>query len=413
MLAPMWELPSPRTAELIRQVITTMLAAPEALFDEVDAVTLADVDPALSADPALADALRRTNRANLVHWAEANLRDPGAPVAPNLGPETVGIARDLVRRGLDASTLDAYRTGQNAAWRHWMATAFTLTSDAAELGELLDVSARSIFAFVDATIAGIGEEVARERERLRMGTHAERLEVVTLILEGAPIREDRAAMRLNYALDRRHTAAIVFSRAAEPDQGALEEAAEGLARAAGARRPLSVIASASSLWVWVSGERDPDPDAVRAVLEASPEPRIALGPPASGIDGFRRSHLDALATQRLLHRTPDDVRFATYDDIQVVALATYDEERSRAFVDRTLGQLAGAPADLRDTLRTYLAEGSNATRTAGALFTHRNTILNRLERAERLLPVPLEGHLLPVALALEITRWLGAPRGTG
>ena len=150
---------------------------------------------------------------------------------------------------------------------------------------------------------------------------------------------------------------------------------------------------------------------VRAALDARPEPRIALGPAASGIDGFRRSHLDALATQRLLHRTPDDLRFATYDDIQVVALATHDEERSRAFVERTLGGLAAAPDDLRDTLRTYLAEGSNATRAAATLFTHRNTVLNRLERAERLLPAPLDGHVLQVALALEITRWLGAPRG--
>jgi DNA-binding PucR family transcriptional regulator len=411
-----WEPPSTRVAELIRDGVAALLEAQEELFAEIDDVTLANTEPAVRADPALVAAIRRTNRANLVHWAEANLRDPGAPVAPNLGPETLGIARDLVRRGLDASTLDAYRTGQNAAWRRWMATAFRLTDDPGELGELLDVSARSIFSFVDATLAGIGEQVARERERLRSGTHAERLEVVTLILEGAPIREDRAAARLNYALDRRHTAAIVFSAAAQPDQSALEEAAEALARSAGARRPLSVIASASALWVWVAGERDPDLDALGEALAVLDGPRIALGPPAFGVDGFRRSHLDALATQRLLHRAARGVRLATYDDVQVVALATHDEDRAQAFVERTLGPLATAGEELRDTLRTYLAEGSSATRAAPVLFTHRNTVLNRLERAQRLLPAPLEGRLLQIALALEITRWLGArvsPAGPG
>ena len=53
----------------------------------------------------------------------------------------------------------------------------------------------------------------------------------------------------------------------------------------------------------------------------------------------------------------------------------------------------------------YLAEGSSASRAARVLFTHRNTVLGRLARAERLLPVPLEGRGLSVALALEILHW--------
>ena len=43
-----------------------------------------------------------------------------------------------------------------------------------------------------------------------------------------------------------------------------------------------------------------------------------------------------------------------------------------------------------------------------ALFTHRNTILNRLALAEKLLPAPLAGRGLEVGLALEIAHWLGA-----
>ena len=39
------------------------------------------------------------------------------------------------------------------------------------------------------------------------------------------------------------------------------------------------------------------------------------------------------------------------------------------------------------------------------LFTHRNTILTRLSRIEALLPAPLEGRGVPVALALEILHW--------
>ena len=402
-----WDPPSPAVAGLIRTGASLLLAAPEEVFAEVDAATLADPEHPIATDPVLAAAVRRTNRANLVHWAQANVRDPGARVAPNIVPEVLTVARDLVRRGLDGTALDAYRTGQNVAWRVWMARAFALTSDPEELRELLDVTARSIFSFVDETLAGIAAQVERERDSLTRGTHAERLEVVTLILEGAPITIDRASTRLHYALDRRHTAAIIWSEAPRPDQGVLEEVAEALARSAGARRPFTVVASASSLWAWVPGDTGPDVDAIRAVVDGQPEARVALGPTAPGIEGFRRSHLDALATQRLLHRTPADVRMATYDEVQVVALATQDEERAHEFVERTLGELAAAGPELRETLRTYLREDSNASQAAKVLFTHRNTVLNRLARAQGMLPAPLAGRGLQVALALEIVRWLG------
>src|SRR4051794_30621660 len=200
-----------------------------------------------------------------------------------------------------------------------------------------------------------------------------------------------------------HTAAIVWSERPDADPGDLEHAAEAVGRAAGTR-PLTVLASASTLWVWVAGPAPPDRGALYAAVGALPDVRVALGPTAHGLAGFRRSHLDALATQRLMTRSPR-LRLASYEDVQVVALATADEERAQEFVTRTLGELADAPPDLRETLRVYLREGSNAARAARALFTHRNTVLTRLARAQRLLPGPIEGHGLQLALALEIAHW--------
>jgi hypothetical protein len=49
---------------------------------------------------------------------------------------------------------------------------------------------------------------------------------------------------------------------------------------------------------------------------------------------------------------------------------------------------------------------SSAPRAARALYTHRNTILNRLQRAGRLLPLPLAGYGLEIGVALEIAHWL-------
>ena len=402
-----WEPPSAAVAELIRTGASLLLEAPDEVFAEVDAAIFTDPEHPVATDPVLADAVRRNNHANLVHWAEANVREPGARVAPNVGAASLTVARDLVRRGFDADALHGYRVGQNVSWRRWIAPAFELTPDPEQLQALLDVTARSIFAFVDATLAGVAAQIERERDELTRGTHAQRLEVVSLILEGAPIGLERASARLSYALDRIHTAAIVWSHRPDVEPGVLEDAAEAVGRAAGGR-PLTVVPSASALWVWVAGAVGPDPIAVRSALAELPAVRVALGPTVRGLAGFRRSHLDALATQRLMHRSTTAPPVASYDDVQVVALATQDEERAEEFVVRTLGDFAAAPADLRETVRVHLRERSSATRTARALFTHRNTILARLARAEELLPAPLEGRGLQVALALEILHWRGA-----
>lgn len=402
-----WEPPSERCADLVRTAARAMLEEP-GLLDEVDRAVLSRAGATIAADPVLVDSLRASDRANLIHWLTANVRDPGAPVVPNVGPETVGVARDLVRRGLDDRALEGYRAGQNVAWSRWMAAAFELTDDPAELHEFLDVGARSIFAFVDETLAGITAEVDREREQLTSGTHAERRETVSLILDGAPIPADRASSRLGYELRRRHTAVILWGDPAASGQGDLGRTADALARAAGAGRAFTVVAGAASLWAWLATDgTDPDPRALADTATGPGGVRVAIGSTAPGIDGFRRSHLDALATQRLMHRGPADVAVARYDDVRAVVLAVADEERAIEFVARTLGDLASADEVLRETLRVYLREDANAARTARALFAHRNTVLARLNRARDLLPIPLTGRGLDVGLALEIARWTG------
>lgn len=399
-----WEPPTPRVRELIRRGAEIALHAPPEWFDELDEATLNAVSRAVADDPVLAAATRRTNRSNLLFWAAANVRDPGAPVPANLGPEPLAIARDLVRRGLNESALDSYRVGENVAWRRWMDVAFGLTSDPAELRELLAVSSRSISAFIDATVAGISAQMELEREELTRGSHAERREVVALVLDGAPITRERAEGRLGYRLARTHTAAVVWSDDAEPDLPALDRAADALARAAGGGQSLTVIASAATRWVWVHGR--PDVESVRSALAALPV-RVALGSAAAGVDGFRRSHLDALTAQRMLARIRSPRRLAAYEDVELVSLLTQDPERAEEFVKRTLGDLEAADRDLQDAVATYVAEGCSVARTAARLYTHRNTVLRRLARAEQLLPRPLAGTTLHVGAALEIVRWRG------
>ncbi len=401
-----WPKPSERVRELIRQGAEMALRSPPEWLDAIDDATLANDHLAVvAADPVLVAATRRTNRANLLHWAAANVSNPGAPVPANLGAEPIGVARDLVRRGVGEFALHAYRTGQNAAWQRWMTIAFGLTSDPDELRELLDVTARSISAFVDATIAAISERMRGEREELTRGTHAERREVIALVLDGAPITTSSASHRLGYDLEGNHRAAVVWSVAPESNLGDLEHAAEALADTVGAQRSLTVVATAATLWVWLPVASEVDRDQLRVALGPETDVRIALGSAGAGVEGFRRSHFDAITTQRMLARVGSSARVASFDEVRLVALVTTDHDAAREFVAHTLGELADAPAELRDAMRTFLAEGCNASRAAERLLTHRNTLLRRLSRAEDLLPRPLSGARVQVAVALDVLRW--------
>lgn len=401
-----WDPPSPRVQQLIRQGAEIALNPRPEWLAELDAATLSgEAMHQIATDPVLAAGTRRTNRANLLFWAAANVRSPGAPVPANDGEAPLAVARDLIRRGLDESSLDAYRIGQSVAARLWTQIACSLTTDTEELSELLDVSLRSIAAFIDATVATISARMRAERGELTRGTHAERREVVTLLLDGAPITRQRAESRLGYALERTHTAAVVWTDDPDADLGQLDRAVDALAAAADDVRPLSVIASAATRWVWVHGR--PDPAEVRTALDRLPAVRVALGPAAARVDGFRRSHLDALTTQRMLARFSSTQRLASHDEVELAALLTHDPERADRFVQRTLGDLEAAPPEITGAVRAFLAAQGNASRAAARLFTHRNTLLRRLTRADQLLPRPLADHPLEVGAALEVLRWRG------
>jgi DNA-binding PucR family transcriptional regulator len=402
-----WDLPSPPVRELIRAGAEVALHLPQDWLAELDEATLSGPSRReIADDPVLAAATRRTNRSNLLYWAAANVRAPGERVPANVAGAPLSFARDLVRRGLNESALDAYRAGQAVALRRWIEICFSLTADPAELRELIDISCRSIAAYVDDTIAAISAQIARERDDLTRGTHAERRETVSLLLDGAPIPRARAEQRLGYRLAGQHTAAIVWSDDPDADLGALDRVADLIASCAGDRRPLTVLASAATRWVWVHGR--PDTARLRAEIGATPTARAALARTAAGLDGFRRSYLDALTVQRMMARLASPQQVAEHGEVELVALLTTDPERAEEFARRTLGGLDDAGADLTEAVRVYVAAQCNASQAAALLYTHRNTLLRRLARADQLLPRPLAENVLNVGAALEMRRWQGA-----
>jgi DNA-binding PucR family transcriptional regulator len=397
-------------ATLIRSIAEKMMADPGQLFADMDRAVLG-ASPALTADAAMAQATSASNRANIMRWATANIARPGEPVHVDVPPEAVDFARDVVRRGIEhQALLTSYRQGQNAAWRHWMRLASAEPMEREELAAVLDVTSRSMFAFVDVTLAALEAQMQRERDELTSGGLARRMETISLILEGAPIAQERAGGRLRYELARSHVAVVVWDEQPAPEQGDLERAAIALAHAIGPGRPLLLPTGTKVLWGWVPSPERVHPETLQAaVADYPPTVRAAVGSTGQGVEGFRRSHFEALATQRLVMRSPRAQRLTCYDELELVALAGSDEERAMAFIAATLGDLAHEAPELCESLRIYLQEEGSPSRAAQRLFTHRNTVLNRVRRAEDLLPHPLPGRTLRVGLALELWHWFGAP----
>ncbi|MFC9473036.1 PucR family transcriptional regulator [Nocardia sp. NPDC056952] len=361
---------------------------------------------AIAEDPTLAEAVRRGNVAVLRQWAVANMQQPGMRVRAEVPPELLASARDMARRGLDKSILNAYRTGQTVMWRHWMHTCFTLSTESDDLPELFDRSAESISTFIDDIAESVGEAMDSERRALTRETHAERLAAVSLILEGTAITVARAESQLGYGLTGPHTAAIVWDASARAaDQ--LDAAAEALTRGSGAPRRLTVIASANALWIWLPTAADIDAAALTSQVVEYDAIRIAIGRPGRGVDGFRRSHLEAASTQQMLARLTSAQQVARYDDIALVALMTRDPTPADEFVIDTLGELLTADPETLSVLRVYIQQLCNTSRTAQRMFIHRNTIIRRLARADELLPKPLADNLVAVAAALEVLHWRG------
>ena len=406
-----WELPSKRVRELMRQGAKVVVDTRDQWFDETRRFMLSSSDymRAIADDPVAVEALDRSNRSNQVHWAAANISHPGEPVPANLGADALAIARYLVRRGLDeAMVVDMYRFAQNASLRAWMQVVFRLTSDPDEMRELFDVSERSITSFLSATISGIHHQMKVERDMLTRGTHAERRETVALILEGAPITRQRIEERLDYRLEQSHTAAVVWGEESNIDLSGLDRAVEVLMHVHGGRS-LSVLASTATRWVWMPGANGPDLNGLAAAAsQLSPGVQIAVGPTAAGLGGFRTSHFDALTTQRMMARLGSTQRMASFADVEVAALITADHERANRFIKHTLGDFESADAELQYTVLIFIREQCNASRAAAQLFTHRNTVLRRLARADELLPRPLKDDSVHVAVALEALRWRGA-----
>lgn len=128
---------------------------------------------------------------------------------------------------------------------------------------------------------------------------------------------------------------------------------------------------------------------------------------AEGLAGLGRARW--LAEVALGTCRPGERRIVRLDDHLPAALVAAQPELAALLSAQVLGPLGGLdPGDrevLLDTLATWFDCEGSATRTAGLLYCHRNTVFNRLRRLEQLTSRSLHRprDVVELALALDAT----------
>jgi len=330
-------------------------------------------------------------------------RAPGEAEPPRAPIE---YAREFVMRGvpLDAM-LRGYYVGHSVFFSRCAAALREHVSDPAELADVIEASATWTFQFVQALTRDLIERYATERERWVRSAASLRSETVHALLAGDELDAATASRRLRHELDREHVAFVVWADDHE-HAGALEDQAAQLAARLGAGDPLLVPFGARLVAGWIG----PDADLGSAGRLETPACG-AFGARGRGVEGFCRSHRQAIAARRVARLgAPRAGTITHFRDIALTALASLDEDAARDFVVDELGPLARRDDDtvrLAATLHAYLEERSSPRRTAKRLGVHENTVKNRVHTIEELRGHPANHRVAETLVALRLARVLG------
>jgi DNA-binding PucR family transcriptional regulator len=393
--------------DALRSALARFTACPDWLADLSEAITEAIHAelPELDVDVDLRASTYASTESVLRLLAE--LIASGRPPAEAEPPAAaIDYARELVRHGLPIDTLlRAYHVGQATFFERWAATLRNQIEDPLALARAIEDGAAWTFEYLRTLTPDLIHRYAAERERWVRSAAALRSETIRALVDGEPGDVATASRRLRYELERAHLAFVVWNDVPdESDLGALELQAAKLAGELGSASPLLVPLSGHVVAAWIGSHGGlPAPPATLPDGASA-----AFGRPGSGVDGFCRSHREALSARRvaqLTRRRPGTV--TSFADVALTALASVDERAAREFVADELGPLAADDEDARRlaaTLRAYLEERSSPRRTAQRLGVHENTIKNRVRAIEELRGRPADERIAETLVALRLAR---------
>ena len=341
----------------------------------------------------------------------------------DIEPPTVALeyARRLAQREVSADVLvRAYRIGHQTVFKIMIDQIRQLGLGAETTLDVTDRLTTETFEYIDWISQRIISTYHDERTRWQESRNHDRGTHVRDLLKGGDIDVDAMTTEIRYPLRRTHRALVVWF----PESPAGSETAvleHFIQRLAGSIAPqeayLYIPADRLTAWAWI-----PDPlggpplsaEAIEAIVDqAENAPFVAIGGALSGVDGFRRSHEQAMEARRVALSDPnrtDHVIEASEPGVLLAGLLVENSDAVRRWVGEILGPLASATENdqrLRETMHEFLRAGSSFKAAAAKLHLHFNTVRYRVERAIERRGRPIDNDRLDVEVALRLCSLLG------
>ena len=345
-----------------------------------------------------------------------------APSEYRLSPEAVLYAKEVADQGHPIDVLlQTGHIGQFHIQRNWLGHVEAGSHDPELILGAVGYWQQFMFLWGEQLFGQWKQVYLAERSRSIDASDALRAAAVRQLLAGAPGYDDidRAGREIRYDLAGPHRAFIMWS-----DTGP-SGVWDTLRRHAS--RVVQVIDDGEFLIVpwgdgtvagWVRGRGAVPQAQLRSLLasQSGPASRVAFGSVQGGLEGFTRSHEEALEARRVAELAPRGGPVHEYRSLALAALATSDLTQARRFVAEELGALAArddATVRIAATLKVWFEELGNAAQAARRLGLHKNTVQYRVQRAEQLLGRPIGERALELQLALTLARTLEEDHPTG
>ena len=346
----------------------------------------------------------------------AEVIDAGAdPRAVELPESVVAVGRARIQYGVPlAYVMRTFRLSQDLLWAWLFARITDLGLDAADQAVALELVTSWLFSYVDGALVRSEQIYEREREAWLRSAAAARTSALDDVLAGRERDDQRAATKLRYDVNREHIAVCIWLESPDEDTDTETELAKAVAAvetAVGSETALTHPTGPLALTAWLSRREPFDAAALGtdAILRSSKRPaavRVAMGEPAWGLAGFRRSHLQAEQARRVAELAGSRSHAVTrYRDVALAALASADPGQATEFVLRVLGPLAADDETtyrVAMTLAAYLQENRSPARAARRLTVHPNTVTYRVNQAESILGRSVDSDAAEVTVALAL-----------
>jgi DNA-binding PucR family transcriptional regulator len=375
--------------------------------------------PQLRGDNVILNLLKASveeNIATLLHVFENDM-----PLENVEGPASaLDYARRLAQRNVPISALiRAYRIG-HCRFLRWCLDELHRQGPGEDVAtatarRMVEVS----FGYIDRVSERVIEVYQLERDRWLLSQAAVRAGHVRRILAEKQVDADLAESALGYRLRQHHVGMVLWlPERTHGGEGLarLDRLTSGVAKELNCcTKPLFTARDESLSWAWLpfGSHREVPWDVLSSLIEdRDPTARAAVGDVEPGVEGFRRTHRQALRAQELAMAASPGARVTAYAEVAPIALMCTDIDGIRAWVRNVLGALAVDDeqcARLRETLQIFLATGCSYTATAGRQVLHKNTVQYRIRKAEDAMGRSLHERRPDLEVALLAVRYLGSP----